>query len=118
MPVNPEMDAGVDEQRLAAGVQAANVPTLLLLLVQMTGDTKWLDGPYLPSRSRGIEDNDTGGLPDEIQEEIREAALNMIVEWRHGKPFRDLQTNDGIDRANDDRIHGRSGAVGICGNDC
>jgi 4-hydroxyacetophenone monooxygenase len=87
MAVNREVDAAVDERRLAAGVQVANVPTLLLLLVQMTGDTKWLDGPYLPSRSRGIEDNDTGGLPQEIQEEIREAALNAIVEWRHGKPF-------------------------------
>ena len=64
---------------LRDGVLAANIPTLLAVLVQLTGDERWLKAPYLLSRPRGIDDNDSGGLSAEIQAEIREAAFAAIM---------------------------------------
>jgi 4-hydroxyacetophenone monooxygenase len=70
----------------AHAVAIANIPTLLMVLVQLTGETRWLEPPYRPVRQRGMGDNDTGGLPDEIQAEIREAALEAIHAWQEGRP--------------------------------
>ena len=41
----------------------------------LTGDEKWLRAPYAPAARRGVDDNDDGGLPPEIQGEIREAVV-------------------------------------------
>ena len=71
----------------AAAVAIANIPTLLMVLAQMTGDPRWLKSPYRPSRSIGLGDNDSGGLPEEIQREVRDAALEAILAWRAGKPL-------------------------------
>jgi 4-hydroxyacetophenone monooxygenase len=73
-------------RHLHEALAIANVPTMLLLVVQLTGDTRWLDDPYRPSRSRGVDDNDTGGLPEEVQSEVRAAAEEAIVAWRSGTP--------------------------------
>jgi len=74
------------EAQLSQALAVANVPTLLLLLVQLTGDLHWLEDPYLPERSRGVDDNDTGGLPEHVQDEIRAGAREAILAWRRGKP--------------------------------
>ena len=65
-------------------VDIANIPTLLMVLVQLTGDERWLEDPYRPTRTRGLDDNDSGGLPDDIQGEIRDAAFAAIERWRRG----------------------------------
>ena len=81
------MANGDDDARLLAeGVAAANIPTLLMVLVQLTGEQDWLEPPYRPRRAHGMGDNDTGRLPDAIQAEIRESALEAIVAWRAGRP--------------------------------
>ncbi len=74
------------ENRLREAVDVANVPTLLMVLVQLTGDMRWLDEPYRPTRARGLDDNDSGGLPEAIQKEVRIAAADAIIEWKKGKP--------------------------------
>jgi 4-hydroxyacetophenone monooxygenase len=75
-----------EAQRFAEAIAIANVPTLLLVLVQLTGDLRWLEEPYRPQRARGMGDNDTGGLPEPIQAEVRTAALEAILAWRAGRP--------------------------------
>jgi 4-hydroxyacetophenone monooxygenase len=77
---------GIDDATLRAAVAVANIPTLLMLLVQLTGDLRWLEEPFVLSRTKGMADNDTGGLPEELQEEVRQAAADAIVAWRHGRP--------------------------------
>ncbi|MCC6435961.1 MAG: NAD(P)/FAD-dependent oxidoreductase [Acidimicrobiales bacterium] len=57
-----------------------------MVLVQLTGETHWLDAPYAPSRQTGMGDNDTGGLTEEHQREVREAALEAILAWKAGRP--------------------------------
>ncbi|MDH3683790.1 MAG: NAD(P)/FAD-dependent oxidoreductase [Acidimicrobiia bacterium] len=83
LDTEPRID---DEQLFADAVEVANIPTLLMVLVQLTGEMHWMDDPYRPKRQQGMGDNDTGGLPESIQREIREAALEAIVGWRAGRP--------------------------------
>jgi len=70
--------------RLYEAIELANIPTLLLVLVQLTGDMRWLEDPYLPVRSKGVDDNDTGGLSIEVQDEIRKGAVDAILAWHNG----------------------------------
>jgi len=70
---------------LIAALPAANLPTLLMVLVHLTGDRRWLAERYHCSRIRGIDDNDSGGLPDDVQQEVRTAAREAILAWRAGR---------------------------------
>jgi 4-hydroxyacetophenone monooxygenase len=78
--------SAADEQQFAAAIAVANIPTLLMVLVQLTGDTRWLEAPYAPARHVGMGDNDTGGLDPSLQAEVRDAALEAIVAWKAGRP--------------------------------
>ena len=75
-----------DVRLLTDGVALANIPVLLMVLVQLTGEMHWLEEPYRVRRLHGLGDNDSGRLPEEIQAEIREAALEAILAWRDGRP--------------------------------
>ena len=77
----PLTAAGIEE-----AVASANVPTLLATLVQLTGSHEWLADRYRPERVRGLTESAGGGLPAEIQGEIRAAAAVAIREWLDGKP--------------------------------
>ncbi|CAM4147768.1 Monooxygenase [Bordetella tumbae] len=70
---------------LRQALQSANLPTLLMVLVHLTGDRKWLAEPYQCSRIAGLDDNDSGGLPDTIQDEIRNTAYQAILDWKAGQ---------------------------------
>ena len=52
-------------EQLRAAIAIANIPTLVPVLVQLTGDERWLEDPYRPRRQRGLGDNDDGGLPED-----------------------------------------------------
>lgn len=72
-------------EQIRSAVSIANVPTLLMVAFQFTGDEKWLRAPYLPTRGKGLADHDDGGLPLSIQKEIREAAVDVILRMREGE---------------------------------
>jgi 4-hydroxyacetophenone monooxygenase len=74
-----------DDGQLRAALVEANIPTLLLVVATMTGDSTWLNEPYRPTRTLALDDNDTGGLPPERQEEIRAAAFDVLTRWRDGQ---------------------------------
>jgi 4-hydroxyacetophenone monooxygenase len=71
--------------QLERALEDANVPTLLLVLQHLTGDAKWTNAPYRPARAKPLDDNDTGGLPPEIQAEVRSAALDAVIAVREGR---------------------------------
>jgi 4-hydroxyacetophenone monooxygenase len=83
---NENSGFNAEEQIFADAIAVANIPTLLMVLVQMTGETHWLEAPYRPQRQQGMGDNDGGGLTSEHQLEVREAALEAILAWRAGRP--------------------------------
>lgn len=76
----------VDPEVLRDALAAGNIPTLVPLLYQLTGDRKWLQAPFRPGRARGTDDNDDGRLPLEIQQEIRDAVAQAVLEWSAGRP--------------------------------
>jgi 4-hydroxyacetophenone monooxygenase len=73
-------------QRLSRAVAIANIPVLAMVLVHLTGDLRWLEAPYAPTRNRGLDDNADGGLPRDVQDEVREAAVRALTGWFDGRP--------------------------------
>ncbi|MET0765192.1 MAG: NAD(P)/FAD-dependent oxidoreductase [Blastococcus sp.] len=86
MQLAPITSTPVDAGRLREAVESANLPTLLMVLFQLTGDRRWLAEPFRPSRTKGMDDNDLGGFADDVQREIREAAIDAIEAWSKGTP--------------------------------
>ncbi len=84
--MTPDAISPAERQRFRDAIAIANIPTLIPVLVQLTGDQRWLEDPYRPERNRGLDDNPSGGLPEPVQEEIRAAALDAILAWRAGTP--------------------------------
>ena len=76
-------DAEIEQLRDA--LAWANIPTLLLVLVQLTSDRNWLGDRYRIRKGKALDDNDTGGLPPEVQAEIRQAALDAILRSERGE---------------------------------
>jgi 4-hydroxyacetophenone monooxygenase len=70
---------------LDPALRIANIPTLACLLVHLTGDQRWIEGKFVPVRTRGLDDNEDGGLPQDVQAEIRDAASQAIRAWFAGK---------------------------------
>lgn len=90
-------DTTTDDARLLQeAVAVANIPTLLMVLVQMTGDLRWLEPPYRPVRGQGLDDNDSGGLAEVAQAEVRQAALDAILAWRAGRPLAIPEPDDAL----------------------
>src|SRR2546427_9890796 len=84
----------VFRKELAEALPSANIPTLLLLLYQFTGEERWLLPPFTPEASRW-DDNDSGGLLPAMQEEVRSASLEAILAWkRSGQIAKPLPTAD------------------------
>ncbi|TDP37811.1 flavin-containing monooxygenase [Nocardia ignorata] len=70
------------EQKLASG----NIPSLVAMLYQLTGDDRWLADPYRPRRAPQIDNNDDGGLAPEIRAQIYAAAATAVRAWAAGQP--------------------------------
>jgi 4-hydroxyacetophenone monooxygenase len=66
--------------------KSANIPTLLMVTYQVTGDERWLEPPYQPTRTKGLSDHDSGGLPERVQAEIRHAAALAFHHLQEGRP--------------------------------
>ena len=75
-----------NEATLREALESANLPTLLMVMFQLTGDRTWISDPYRPQRTKGMSDNDAGGFSSEIQSEIRAGALDILIAWRDGRP--------------------------------
>ena len=77
----------VGEDELRSHLRSANLPSLLMVLFQLTGDERWIREPFLPvpqQRGSSSADDDTGGLSPELQDEVREAAFTAIRDWHAG----------------------------------
>jgi len=82
----PRPEAVPQRAVLADAMEHANLPSLVAVLYQLTGDRRYLADPYRPTRSRGMEDNDPGGFAPEVQAEIRAAAVDAVLAWASGRP--------------------------------
>jgi len=74
----------LSEAEMRDAVASAAVPALLMVVFQVTGDRKWLQERYRPTRGKGINNHESGGLPDDVQDEIREAAVQALLHMQAG----------------------------------
>ena len=71
-----------DDATIECALEDLSVPTLMLSLVHMTGDPKWIRGEIKP---QGLFLNEVQGfMPEEMQAEARKLALEAIKEYRDG----------------------------------
>jgi 4-hydroxyacetophenone monooxygenase len=68
---------------LASTIAEGDIRVLLMVLVHMTGDERWLEPPYRPKRDVRLIPDPDAGVPKEIQDEIRAAVLKL---YEHGEP--------------------------------
>ncbi|AWM06664.1 flavin-containing monooxygenase [Bradyrhizobium symbiodeficiens] len=65
---------------LASTIAEGDIRCLLMVLVHMTGDEKWLAPPYLPKRDIRLIPDPEAGVPQEIQDEIRAAVVKLFAD--------------------------------------
>jgi 4-hydroxyacetophenone monooxygenase len=68
---------------LSSVIAEGDIRVLLMVLVHMTGDERWLEPPYKPKRDVRLIPDPEAGVPAEIQDEIRAAVLKLFA---HGNP--------------------------------
>src|SRR3954464_3118395 len=68
---------------LSSAIAEGDIRVLLMVLVHMTGDERWLEPPYRPKRDVRLIPDPEAGVPKEIQDEIRAAILMLFAD---GKP--------------------------------
>lgn len=64
---------------------AADIPVLQMVLVHLTGDRRWIEPPFLPVREVSIFADESGGLPDTVQQIVRDAALDALEAFHAGR---------------------------------
>lgn len=95
-----------DSEKLRPALDVANVPALLMVLYQFTGNDAWLQAPYLPTRTRGLDPHDTGGLAEDVQREVRAAAYDALLAWAKGRRARSQRASGRPVGAYDEHLHG------------
>ena len=68
---------------LTSAIAEGDIRVLLMVLVHITGDLRWLEPPYKPRRDVRLIPDPEAGVPKEIQDEIRAAVLNLFA---NGEP--------------------------------
>lgn len=79
---------GTDDD-LRAALQDVNLPNLLMVVAQLTGESRWLAARYAPKPITTPEGSmfpdDSGDYAPEIAQEIREAAVAVLRRVRDGE---------------------------------
>ena len=68
----------LDRTRLQTALADADLRVLLMVVFHYTGDEKWLAPPYAPRRDVRLIANEDAGLAPELQNEIRQTALELF----------------------------------------
>lgn len=71
--------ARIDHQQLEGAVAAADLRVLLMVLVHASGDLGWLEPPFCPRRDVNLVADPAAGLPPDVQQRIRQAAVEMLA---------------------------------------
>src|SRR5947209_1824060 len=64
---------------LSSAIAEGDIRVLLMVLVHLTGDERWLEPPYKPKRDVRLIPDPDAGMPPEIQQEIRAAVLQLFA---------------------------------------
>ncbi|MEH6910827.1 MAG: NAD(P)/FAD-dependent oxidoreductase [Oceanicoccus sp.] len=70
--------AGLSKSHISSAVEQADLRVLLMVLFHLSGDRRWLQEPYLPSRDVRLIADELAGFPEHIQTVIRAEAVAML----------------------------------------
>jgi len=80
--VAPVVNIPDDDALIASALEHASIPTLMMSMIHMSGDTSLLDGPIRPA---GVYINEYQGyMTEEDKAAIRSQALQVIRDFREG----------------------------------
>lgn len=65
---------------LRRALDSASIPTLLSVLLYATEDPRWTAERFQVARMRGLDEDESGGLPPDAQAEVRDAACRLLDE--------------------------------------
>ncbi len=81
-----DFDIPGDDNELRAALNDVNLPTLLVVMTQFTGDDRWLSDRFRPAPiavpEGGLFPDDTGNYSSDIAAEIRAGAFELIRRLR------------------------------------
>ena len=81
-PVQVTYELPEDDALIAAALEDASIPTLMMSMIHMSGDSSLLDGPLRPA---GAYINEYQGyMSEEDKAEVRARALEVIRTFRDG----------------------------------
>ncbi|MBH1964133.1 MAG: NAD(P)/FAD-dependent oxidoreductase [Comamonadaceae bacterium] len=66
-------------------LQHASIPALVMCLAQITEDDRWLEEPFRPRRDTNLFADESGGLPENTQQVVRQAAEKVLGEIERGE---------------------------------
>lgn len=69
---------GLSREQVAAAVEQADLRVLLMVLFHLTGEERWLQEPFLPSRDVRLIADEAAGFSDQIQKIIRAEAIEIL----------------------------------------
>ena len=70
-----------DLDELRAAIEAADLRVLLMSLLHITGDRRWIQAPFLPKRDVRLVANLDAGLKPEAQLEVRSKIFDLMTQW-------------------------------------
>jgi len=74
---------------LRAALRDVNLPNLLMVMVQLSGDQRWLAARYAPLAmvvpEGSMFPDDSGGYADDVAQEIRDGAFDILRRVRDGQ---------------------------------
>ncbi len=68
----------MDRETLRVALEHASVPSLVMCLAQITQDPRWLEEPFLPKRDVKLFADESGGLSETAQAQVKEAILDLM----------------------------------------
>lgn len=74
----------MNEQTLDWALPEADIPILLMVLVHLTGDTRWIQPPFTPVRDVRLFPDESGGLAEDVQKVVRSAAARALSTPQQG----------------------------------
>ena len=71
--------SALSRQHLVQAIQEADLRVLLMVLVHLSGDRKWLAEPFRPKRDVRLIPDPSAGLSQSAQDQIRDAAVVLLA---------------------------------------
>ncbi|MEE8600070.1 flavin-containing monooxygenase [Euzebya tangerina] len=71
--------APLDADQLRQALSEADMPVLAMVMVHLTGDRRWIEEPYQPARDVRLFPDESGGLTEQAQQDLRDAVFEAVL---------------------------------------